>query len=85
LSFQIVSQQDRLWAAGQARRFAAVLGFCELDQARLAVCIAELASNLAGHAGGTVCRLLGEVRMAARAGGGLLIEGVFWKTPRALV
>jgi serine/threonine-protein kinase RsbT len=143
VSFQIASEHDRLWASGHARRFAADLGFCSLDQARLAVCVAELASNLARHAGGgrlelwelevprpgcgvrsedegpgigsfedalrdgfsegrwltpdvpllsrhglgvglgTVCRLLSEVRLAARSGGGLVVEGVLWNGPRA--
>jgi serine/threonine-protein kinase RsbT len=143
LSFQIVCQHDRLWASGHARRFAADLGFGALDQARLAVCVAELASNLATHAGGgrlelwelgeprpgcgvrteddgpgiasfddalrdgfsegrwlgpdvpllsrrglgvglgTVCRLLSEVRLAARSNGGLVVEGVLWNGPRA--
>ena len=51
LALEIVTQDDRLWAAGRARRFAAELGFSALDQARLAVCVAELASNTAKHAG----------------------------------
>jgi serine/threonine-protein kinase RsbT len=51
LALEIVAEDDRLWAAGQARRFAAELGFSALDQARLAVCVAELASNTAKHAG----------------------------------
>ena len=52
LSLEILAEEDRLWAAGRARRFVAELGFSSLDQARLAVCIAELASNTAKHAGG---------------------------------
>jgi serine/threonine-protein kinase RsbT len=48
----IASESDRLWASGEARRFAAELGFGADDQARIAVCVAELASNAAKHAGG---------------------------------
>ena len=51
LALEIVAEHDRLWAAGRARRFAAELGFSALEQARLAVCVAELASNTAKHAG----------------------------------
>ena len=51
LALEITAEHDRLWAAGRARRFAAELGFSTLDQARLAVCVAELASNTAKHAG----------------------------------
>lgn len=49
---QIASEDDRLWASGEARRFAAELGFSLDDQARIAVCVAELASNAAKHGGG---------------------------------
>lgn len=48
----IASEDDRLWAAGEARRFAAELGFSAQDQARIAVCVAELASNAVKHGGG---------------------------------
>jgi serine/threonine-protein kinase RsbT len=48
----VASENDRLWASGEARRFAAELGFRAEDQARIAVCVAELASNAAKHAGG---------------------------------
>lgn len=48
----VASESDRLWASGEARRFAAELGFRAVDQARIAVCVAELASNAAKHAGG---------------------------------
>ena len=141
LALEIVAEDDRLWAAGRARRFAAELGFSALDQARLAVCVAELASNTAKHAGrgrielseeeaprrgcrvraedegpgiasvedalrdgfsegrwltpdvplherhglgvglGALDRFLHDVRLSARPGGGLLIEGVLWREP----
>jgi serine/threonine-protein kinase RsbT len=48
----IASQEDRLWASGEARRFASELGFSPDEQARIAVCVAELASNTAKHGGG---------------------------------
>lgn len=51
-SLEITSEGDRYWAAGEARRFAAALGFSPHEQARVAMCVAELASNAAKHAGG---------------------------------
>ena len=48
----ITAEVDRLWASGEARRFAAELGFSPDAQARLALCVAELASNAAKHGGG---------------------------------
>jgi len=50
-SMEVRTQDDRWWAAAEARRFAAALGFSEDEQARIAVCVAELASNAAKHAG----------------------------------
>jgi serine/threonine-protein kinase RsbT len=47
----VASEHDRLWAAGEARRFAAWLGFRHAEQARFALCVAELSSNAARHAG----------------------------------
>jgi len=139
LALEIAAEDDRLWASGQARRFAEALGFSTLDRARLAVCVAELASNAAKHAGGgrielaevaspragcrvraedagpgiacvdealrdgfsegrwltpdvplgerrglgvglgAVCRMLSDVRLSPRAGGGLVIEAVMWR------
>ncbi|APR76070.1 Anti-sigma B factor RsbT [Minicystis rosea] len=49
---EILAEADRLWAAGAARRFAADLGFTPEEQARIAVSVAELASNVAKHGGG---------------------------------
>src|SRR3954470_15046729 len=47
----ILSEEDRFWVSGEGRRFAAELGFAAEGQARLAVCLAELASNVAKYAG----------------------------------
>jgi serine/threonine-protein kinase RsbT len=49
--FDIAAIQDRVWAASQARHFARSLGFASVGQARLALTVAELASNLARHVG----------------------------------
>jgi serine/threonine-protein kinase RsbT len=142
---EIVTEDERLWASGEARRFAAELGFDAEEQARAAVCVAELASNVAKYAGrgrieleeiegapralrvravdegpgiadvsasvqdgvsegrvltpdvplserrglgiglGAVLRLMTEVRVLPRPGGGLVIEAVLRRTPeRAL-
>ncbi|MFT3774392.1 MAG: ATP-binding protein [Minicystis sp.] len=143
---EILAEVDRYWASGEARRFAAELGFAPEEQARLAVSVAELASNAAKHAGrgcielsevkgtgrsgevvgcrvravdagpgiadvedalrdgfsegrpltpdtpiserrglgyglGAVCRLMSEVRVFPRSGGGLVIEAVLWQEP----
>jgi serine/threonine-protein kinase RsbT len=145
LALEIVDEDDRLWASGQARRFAAALGFSALERARLMVCIAELASNTAKHAGrgrielsevktpragcrvrvedegpgiacvvdalrdgfsegrwltpdvpleqrrglgvglGAVCRMMSDVRLSPRPGGGLVIEAVLWRGTRTVV
>ncbi|APR83275.1 Anti-sigma B factor RsbT [Minicystis rosea] len=147
-TIEITAEEDRFWVAGETRRFAAELGFSPAEQARLAVCVAELASNAAKHAGrgrielaevtapprtpdapmvigcrvraidegpgiaavddalrdgfsegrpltpdtplserrglgiglGAVCRLMSEVRVISRSGGGLLIEAVLWRS-----
>lgn len=50
-TFEITGDYDRWWASGATRRFAAALGFGREDQARLSVSVAELASNIARHAG----------------------------------
>jgi serine/threonine-protein kinase RsbT len=142
---EVWAETDRILAAGEARRFAAELGFAPEDQARLALCVAELASNAAKHAGhgrielsevtandgsgrvgcrvravdagpgieavedalrdgfsegreltpdvpiserrglgiglGAVCRLMSDVRVISRRGGGLVIEAVLWRGP----
>ena len=49
-AIEIGTEADRFWASGEARRFAAQLGFTRAEQARLAVCVAELASNAAKYA-----------------------------------
>src|SRR5262249_49154565 len=55
---EILAEADRLWASGEARRFAAAIGFAEAEQARLAVCVAELASNAAKYPGRGVIELV---------------------------
>jgi serine/threonine-protein kinase RsbT len=140
-TMEILAETDRLWASGEARRFAAALGFTRSEQARLAICVAELASNVVKHAGsgrielsevtatargcrvravdagpgiaavedalrdgfsegrwlthdvprrerrglgvglGAVCRLMSEVRVISRPGGGSMIEAVLWRAP----
>lgn len=141
MDLEILEEQDRIWASGEARRFAAALGFTANEQARIALCVAELASNAAKYAGcgrikltevcgrsrgccvraedhgpgiqqvqealcdgfsegrwltpdvpmigrrglgvglGTVLRLMSEVRVLARPGGGLVIEALLWQRP----
>jgi serine/threonine-protein kinase RsbT len=139
ITLDIHEECDRLWASGAARRFAAALGLSSDAQARLAVCVSEIASNIAKHATrgrielteleppvsgcrvvavddgpgiaaitdalrdgfsegrwltpdvprrerrglgvglGTVARLMNEVRLQHRPGGGLVIEAVLWR------
>lgn len=50
-TLRVFREDDRLWASGEARRFAAELGYGAHDQARLALAVAELASNAAKYAG----------------------------------
>lgn len=50
-TLEIVSEHDRFWASREARQFAASLGFGADGQARIALCVAELASNIVRHAG----------------------------------
>jgi serine/threonine-protein kinase RsbT len=140
-ALEIFCENDRFWASGEARRFAASVGFGAAAQARIALCVAELASNAAKHAGcgrmelvelftpargcrvriedegpgipqldealcdgfsegrwltpdvplserrglgvglGTVVRLMSDVRVLPRPGGGLRIEATLWQTP----
>ncbi len=54
---EILAEDDRLWASGEARRFAAELGFSAGEQAKVALSVAELASNAAKHAGRGVIEL----------------------------
>jgi serine/threonine-protein kinase RsbT len=51
LVFDITAMEDRLGVAALARHFARALGFGDREQARLALTVAELASNIALHAG----------------------------------
>jgi serine/threonine-protein kinase RsbT len=48
---EVAAEDDRWWASAEAGRFAASLGFSPQEQARVALCVAELASNAAKHAG----------------------------------
>ncbi len=139
LSLDIAAEEDRLWASGAARKFVAARGFSAKAQAELAVCVAEIASNIAKYAGtgrieltyeaspspgcrlratddgpgiavvdaalrdgfsngrwltpdvppaerrglgvglGAVQRLLSDVKVSSRDGGGLVIEAVLWR------
>jgi serine/threonine-protein kinase RsbT len=51
LPYRLCCDADRLWCAGEARRFACRLGFKERAQWELAVVVAELVSNAVQHAG----------------------------------
>lgn len=50
-SFDIRSEHDRFWCAAEGRRFAATIGFDAKAQGEVAICIAELVSNVAKFAG----------------------------------
>lgn len=51
LSFDIGNEHDRFWCAAEGRRYAAVIGFDAKAQGEVAICIAELVSNVAKFAG----------------------------------
>src|SRR5262245_36782191 len=51
LSFDIGNEHDRFWCAAEGRRFAALIGFDTKAQGEIAICIAELVSNVAKFAG----------------------------------
>jgi serine/threonine-protein kinase RsbT len=52
ITLDVIEEGDRLWASGAARRFLATHGFSMKEQAQVALCVAELASNVAKHGGG---------------------------------
>jgi len=53
--FEIGNEHDRFWCAAEGRRYAASLGFDAKAQGEVAICIAELVSNVAKFAGhGTI-------------------------------
>jgi serine/threonine-protein kinase RsbT len=55
VSFEIGTEHDRFWCAAEGRRFAAAIGFDVKAQGEVAICIAELVSNVAKFAGhGTI-------------------------------
>jgi len=51
LSFDIGNEHDRFWCAAEGRRYAAAIGFDAKAQGEVAICIAELVSNVAKFAG----------------------------------
>ena len=51
LSFDIGNEHDRFWCAAEGRRYASVIGFDAKAQGEVAICIAELISNVAKFAG----------------------------------
>lgn len=50
-SFEIGNEHDRFWCAAEGRRYAAAIGFDAKAQGEVAICIAELVSNVAKFAG----------------------------------
>jgi serine/threonine-protein kinase RsbT len=54
-TFDIGSEHERFWCAAEGKRYAAAIGFDATSQGEIAICIAELASNVAKFAGrGTI-------------------------------
>ncbi|MBK9266804.1 MAG: ATP-binding protein [Polyangiaceae bacterium] len=54
-TFDIGSEHERFWCAAEGKRYAAAIGFDPTAQGEVAICIAELASNVAKFAGrGTI-------------------------------
>ena len=51
VSFDIGNEHDRFWCAAEGRRYAATIGFDAKAQGEVAICIAELVSNVAKFAG----------------------------------
>ena len=55
ITLDIGSEHERFWCAAEGKRFAASLGFDATAQGEIAICIAELVSNVAKFAGhGTI-------------------------------
>ena len=55
ITLDIGTEHERFWCAAEGKRFAASLGFDTTAQGEIAICIAELVSNVAKFAGrGTV-------------------------------
>lgn len=51
ISFDISNEHDRFWCAAEGKRYAGALGFDAKAQGEVAICIAELVSNVAKFAG----------------------------------
>jgi serine/threonine-protein kinase RsbT len=51
ITFDIGNEHDRFWCAAEGRRYACALGFDAKAQGEVAICIAELVSNVAKFAG----------------------------------
>lgn len=51
VTLNIGSEHERFWCAAEGKRFAASLGFDTTAQGEVAICIAELVSNVAKFAG----------------------------------
>jgi serine/threonine-protein kinase RsbT len=51
VTLNIGSEHERFWCAAEGKRFAAALGFDATAQGEVAICIAELVSNVAKFAG----------------------------------
>lgn len=66
--FQIASEEDRLWCAGEAKRLSAEIGFDPIAQGEIALCVAELTGNAAKHAGKGLLELgvIGDPRVGIR-------------------
>jgi serine/threonine-protein kinase RsbT len=51
LTFDIGSEHERFWCAAEGKRYAGAVGFDAKAQGEIAICIAELVSNVAKFAG----------------------------------
>lgn len=51
VTLDIGSEHERFWCAAEGKRFAAAIGFDSTAQGEIAICIAELVSNVAKFAG----------------------------------
>jgi len=54
---RVLAEQERLWLAARAGAVARAAGFDARMQARVGLCVSELVSNAARHAGGGVLRV----------------------------
>ena len=72
ISFDIGTEHDRFWCAAEGKRFAGVLGFDAKAQGEVAICIAELVSNVAKFAGTGTLKL--SAILEPRAGMQIVVE-----------